>query len=145
MIDLSAAIRTDILADPLAVDIGDYLSTKALFTRRPAPNDATNFPQVFVSPQINGGQSDFINKPIRDVIYDIAVYGKNGNSVDYRLVEKIAFAIAQKYKRLGRFGITCPTGYSLVKAVGLGPRPAPTDDEETVGRVVSITFTIQED
>lgn len=148
MIDLSTFIRKAILNDPLADDIGDYLNTKAVFTRRPAPSNANNYPMVFVSPQLAQSDNDFLNKKIRNLSYDVFVYGKNGTYTEYRAVEKIAFALGKKFARVDTHDLTTnnpmPTGYSLIKAVGLGPIIAPTDDNETVGRVVPITFTIQE-
>lgn len=144
MIDLSSAIRTAILNDPLSADISTYSDSKAIFTRRPAPTGAT-YPMVFIGPQIGAGQSDYVNGKLRrTIIYDILTYGQNDDATKYRIVEKIAFAIGLKFARPSSFVITVPAGFSIVGISGTTPSPAPTDDLNIVGRMISITITLQE-
>jgi len=144
LIDLSALIRSAIIADPLASDIANYSGSKAVFTRRPAPSDAP-YPMVFVSPQIPGAILDYVDGDLRrEVVYDILVYGKNDASANYRQAEKIGFALAKKFARPSRNIITLPAGYSMVGIRGTNMQVAPTDDLNIVGRLISVTFTIQE-
>lgn len=144
MIDLSAALRTAILNDPLAADISNFSGSKAIFTRRPAPTGAT-YPMVFIGPQIASGQSDYVDGKLRrTIVYDILTYGQNDEAAKYRIVEKIAFAIGLKFARPSPFIITAPTGFSIVGISGTTPSPAPTDDLNIVGRMVSVTIILQE-
>lgn len=141
MPDLSTHIRTLILSDS---DITDNLTTlngsKAVFTRRPVPETA-EYPFIIISPQITMSESDYISHEARDVTYDIIVYGQNDTSSNYREIEQIGYALYERFRRLSRTGMTMPTGYSLTKAVGFGPFPAPTDDLQKTARAVSATFT----
>lgn len=144
MIDLSALIRTSILNDPLSVDIANFSGSKAIFTRRPAPAGAP-FPMVFISPQIPGAILDYLDGELRrEVVYDILTYGQNDDATKYRTVEKIGFAIAKKFARPKLNIITPPAGFSIVKIVGTNASVAPTDDLNVVGRMSTVTFTIQE-
>lgn len=145
MIDLAPAIRAAILADPLALDIASFAGSKAVFTRRPAPNGAEH-PMVFISPQIPGAILDYVSGDLRrEVVYDILVYGQNDDATKYRLVEKIGFAIARKFARPSKKIITMPTGFSLLGVRGTNSMVAPSDNNDTIGRMVSVTFLIQED
>lgn len=144
MIDLAPLIRTSILNDPIATDIANFEGSKAIFTRRPAP-DGANYPMVFISPQIPGAILDYLDGELRrEVVYDILVYGQNDTAAKYRTVEKIGFALAKKFARPSLNIITPPTGFSIVKIVGTNMAVAPTDDLNIVGRFSTITFTIQE-
>jgi hypothetical protein len=144
LIDLSSSIRTAILNDTLATNIASFAGSKAIFTRRPAPTDAT-YPMVFISPQIPGAIMDYLDGELRrEVIYDILTYGQNDDAAKYRTVEKIGMAIAKKFARPSLKVITPPTGYSIVKVVGTNMSVAPTDDLNIVGRMSTVTFTIQE-
>lgn len=144
MIDLAPLIRTSILNDTIATDIANFEGSKAIFTRRPAP-DGANYPMVFISPQIPGAILDYLDGELRrEVVYDILVYGQNDTAAKYRTVEKIGLALANKFARPSLNIITPPTGFSIVKIVGTNMAVAPTDDLNIVGRFSTVTFTIQE-
>jgi len=144
LIDFSSSIRTAIITDPLASDISNFSGSKAVFTRRPAPTGAI-YPMVFIGPQVPGTQDDYVNGKLRrTVIYDILTYGKNDEATNYRLVEKIAFAIAKKFARPSPFVLSVPSGYSIVSIVGTTAMPAPTDDLQIVGRMSQLNITIEE-
>lgn len=143
MIDLSANIRSFILATPsVASLLPAYQNSKPVFTRRPAPPEAKGN-LVMVSPMVGGGiDSDFLQSQKREVVYDVAVYGANDTTENYRLIERIGFALAQSFHRLDRRKFTMPTGWQLVQAKAYGPMPAPTDDQTKTGRMVSVQFLI---
>jgi hypothetical protein len=144
LIDLAPLIRSSLITDPLATDIANFSGSKAIFTRRPAPTGAT-YPMVFISPQIPGAILDYLDGDLRrEIIYDILTYGQNDDSTKYRTVEKIAMAIAKKFARPSLNIITPPAGFSIVKIAGTLMATAPTDDLNLVGRMSSVTFTIQE-
>lgn len=144
MIDLSSQIRQAILNDPLSADISSFSGSKAIFTRRPAPTGAT-YPMVFIGPQIASSQSDYVNGKLRrTIIYDVLTYGQNDDAAKYRTVEKITFAIGLKFARPSPFVIAAPTGFSIVGISGTTPSPAPTDDLQIVGRMISVTIILQE-
>lgn len=140
MPDLAPTIRTFILADTdLVSNLTTYNSQKAVFTRRPVPTDA-EYPLMVISPQITASENDYLTNERRTAVYDITVYGQNDTSVNYRAVEETAYKLAAKFNRLT--DLVLPTGYTLIQAVGLGPIPAPTDDDQKIARLVSVTFDI---
>lgn len=142
MVDLLPYIRSFILADTaLTANLSSFDGSKAVFTRRPVPEDA-DYPFILINPQITQTQSDYVNLIKRDVIYDIIVYGQNDTAANYRKVEETAFLLARKFARLRGTDMEMPTGFYLVQAVGIGSFPAPTDDQTKAARAVSVTFTI---
>lgn len=145
MIDLAPKIRAAIISAPLASNISNFNGSKAVFTRRPAPEGA-EYPMVFIGPQIQVAQDDFLNGKLRrSVVYDIFVYGQNDEASKYRTVETIAFAISKLFARpTNPFFLSATTGYNIVGIVGTTSRPAPTDDLNIVGRMCSVTITIEE-
>jgi len=143
VIDLSVPVRSLILATPAIANLlPAYQNSKAVFTRRPAPADATGL-MVFVSPMIGGGvDSDLLRSQKREVTYDISVYGPNDTATNYRKAQDVGFALAQTFHRLDPRKLDMPEGWHLVRAKCFGPMPAPTDDQKIVGRMVSVQFLI---
>jgi len=143
VIDLSIPIRSLILATPAIANlIPPYQNSKAVFTRRPAPADATGL-MVFVSPMIGGGiDSDFLKSQKREVFHDIVCYGPNDTAANYRKVQEVGFALAQTFHRLNPLKLDMPEGWHLVRAKSFGPMPAPTDDQKIIGRMISVQFLI---
>ena len=137
--DLSEPLRTAIVDDAtIAALLPIYAGSKTVFTRRPVPDNAA-FPIVVISPDIAITDQDGIddNRPV--IIRDVAVYGRN-DAASYRAVEAIAYEIRDLFHRR-RQSLTV-LGWDVVDVVALGPRPAPTDDEQTVGRVVELTVRL---
>src|SRR3990167_5381942 len=133
--DLSEPLRTAIVDDAtIAALLPIYAGSKTVFTRRPVPDNAA-FPIVVISPDIAITDQDGIddNRPV--IIRDVAVYGRN-DAASYRAVEAIAYEIRDLFHRR-RQSLTV-LGWDVVDVVALGPRTAPTDDEQTVGRVVEL-------
>lgn len=143
MIDLTSHIRSFILADPLSDDLSTYNGAKAVFTRRPV-DEGAEYPFILISPATVSNIKDTIGCGLRqlDMTYNIVVYGENDTAEKYRLIETIGFSLSNKFSLLGRFDMPMPLSAILVQAVGTGPFAAPTDDNNTVARAVSVTFTI---
>lgn len=138
--DVAAAVRSALLGyAPVASELPSYESSKAIFTRRPAPDDVA-YPLIMVSPDIaqsnEDGVSDF--RPV--IIRDVAVYGLNEPATNYRQVERVAYAVKDLFHR-NRAAITI-SGWSVTDIVASGPRPAPSDDQQTIGRLVELTIRL---
>lgn len=138
--DLAAPIRAA-LAGAASVTglLPAYAGAYPIFTRRPAPADAP-YPMIMVSPDISVVDRDGVNslQPISQ--RDVAVYGQNNTAAHYRDVEAIAYAIRALFHRKWR-ALTVP-GWKVVALTALGPIPAPTDDEQTVARLVTLTIAL---
>lgn len=135
--DLSAPIRTAIIGESSITSLlTAYKSSWPVFTRRPAPNDAT-LPIILISPDIavtdEDGVSDF--RPI--IVRDISVYGRNDEADQYRAVEQIGYALRNLFHRQ-RSALTV-SGWTVMQIIAAGPMPAPVDDEQSVGRLVELT------
>ena len=138
--DLAAPIRSALLGEPaITNELAAYSGSYPVFTRRPAPADAP-YPMILVSPDITVTDEDGVND-LRPVIErDVAVYGRNDTSEHYRAVETIARAIRTLFHRQWR-ALTV-SGWGVVSITAAGPIPAPTDDEQTVGRLVILTIRL---
>jgi len=141
MIDLLPILRKFIIDDPsVTANLTTYDNSKAVFTRRPVPEDA-KYPFIIINPQSVDLDRDFLDLAFRDVVHNVIVYGQNDTSDHYRQVEETAFLIKNKFLRLTRTDLTLPTGFDFVRANSIGPFPAPTDDETKIGRAVSVTIS----
>lgn len=142
-LDLSQSIRDGLLAEPaIAGELPAYGSNgKTVFTRRPVPSDAP-YPMIVISPDVTLNDSyDGINDDRPVVVRDIAIYGKNEPAAAYRQVTDIAYAVRNLFHRTR--DIIAPTDdYALIDVRASGPRPAPTDDQQTVGRLVELTVRL---
>ena len=136
--DLAPIIRAKLLTDAgLLALLPDYLGSKPIFTRRPAPTDAP-FPMIIVSPDVAFTDQDGIRdfRPI--ILRDITVYGQNDTAQNYRDVETMARAIKDMFHSK-REALVVP-GWATMQSICTGPIPAPVDDDQTVARVVSVTI-----
>jgi len=137
-LDLSGPIREALMGQgAITALLGDYAGEPAIFTRRPAPEGAP-YPMIMVSPDVAITDQDFLTaqKPI--VMRDVAIYGAQPD--DYRDVESGAYLIRDFFHN-NRFAITVP-GYGVIDILCTGPIPAPTDDENHLGRVVTLTIQL---
>lgn len=126
MIDLAPAIRTSLLT------IAD-----TVYTRRPVPSGAT-YPMIVVSEDIVSTDRDLVASPMLFIVRDILIYGQNDTSENYREVESIAYAVRDKFHR--RPDNISVNGWHIVDVIARGPIAAPTDDNTTVGRVVTLSI-----
>lgn len=140
MIDLAVAIRTSILASSgIVALLPTYLGAKAVFTRRPVPDDAA-YPFILVSPDISVTDDDMVSQQVPIILRDITVFGQNDQAEKYRAVESIAYLVRDLFHR--QPSSLAPTGWNVIDVVATGPFPGPTDDDNSVARVVSLTVRL---
>lgn len=139
-LDLAPDIRTAILGDATITGlITEFNGEPAVFTRRPVP-DAAAKPFILIAPDVNIGDADGLTSRRPVVTRDIFVYGAQPD--DYRSVEQIGYFLQQLFHRQKSSIVS--DDYHIIEITVTGPRPAPTSDEETVGRVVTLTILTRE-
>lgn len=138
--DLSAPIRAAIIAaSGITSLLPAYKGSYPVFTRRPAPADAP-YPMIMVSPDAAGTDADGVSDYRPALERDVIVYGRNTTAAEYRITESIAREVRALFHR-ARSSIAV-AGWIVAGVVAAPPRPAPTDDEQTVGRVVALTVQL---
>lgn len=138
-LDLGASIRTALLAEaPIYGLLGEWSGEPSIFTRRPVPSEA-QYPMIVVNPDIAITDQDALRSKRPIVTKDVIVYGDQPDG--YRVVEQLGYAIRELFHR-ERFSIDVD-GYDVVQIVASGPNVAPTDDDKTVGRVVTLTISLR--
>lgn len=138
--DLAVPLRQALLADSAVTGkLAAYNGSFPIFTRRPTPTDAP-YPVVVVSPDVAITDQDGIDdfRPVQT--RDIAVYGQNDTADHYRDVESIAYAVRELFHS-NRLAISVPNWF-VVMINAQGPIPAPTDDDQTVGRLVTLQIQL---
>lgn len=141
MPDLAVPLRAAIIDDSdIAPLLATYSGAPACFTRRPVPSNAT-YPLVVISPDITSTDEDILAGERPVVVRDIAIYGQNDTVAQYRTVEEIGYLTRALFHR--RKDVLSISGYRVIDIVAQGPMPAPTDDEQTVGRLVTLTIRLQ--
>lgn len=138
--DLSAPIRTALVgAASVTALLPTYLGSYPVFTRRPAPTGAP-YPMIMVSPDISTSDQDGVDDRRPVVERDVAVYGHNDTAAHYRDVEELAYAVRALFHR--RWRALTVSGWKVVGVIVRGPMPAPTDDEQTIGRLVTLSVSL---
>lgn len=138
--DLSIPLRTAILGtSEITALLPTFMNSKTVFTRRPVPDNAT-YPMIVISPNISVRDEGGIDNEQPMIVRDIAAYGLNDESSNYRDVETLADLIHTLFHNQ-RNAITI-AGWHVVRIVATGPMPAPADDEKHVGRVVSLQIRL---
>lgn len=138
--DLAVPLRTALLSNSqITALLSAYQGSFPIFTRRPAPSDAV-FPIIMVSPDIAITDQDGISdsRPIQT--RDIIVYGSNERPQNYRNIETLAHLIRRQFHRQ-RNSITV-TDWHVITITASGPTPAPTDDDQTIARAVSLNIQL---
>lgn len=131
-----------------ALDVADYIdrwnNEPAVFTRRPLPADAPESVCI-VNPAASIGDGDGLTSDRPILTHDIAFYGPKGQPGTAedrtREIERAAH-IARAYFHRNRFSVQ-PTGYSVIDVQASGPTPAPVDDENEVGRLVTVVVRLR--
>lgn len=143
MIDLQPSIRQYVLNDTEFIsELAEYQNSKAVFTRRPVPEDAT-YPLAIVSPIVGEREVDFISCYGRRILtYDIIVYSNNDSSESYRSVERAAYRLTKILHRVDRTAFSLPSGVSLIATTASSPFRAPTDDFVKIARGVTVNIDI---
>lgn len=133
-------IRIALLANSTVTNpLASYKGAKCVFTRRPVPIDVP-YPMIVVSPDISLNDEDGINDFRPRIMRDIIVYGQNDAPEKYRAVEEIAYAVRLMFHGK-RTSIVVPS-WGIIDIRCTGPIPAPTDDEKTVARSVTLTVRL---
>ena len=144
-LDLKPAIRDSLIDQPLiSTGLGQWKGEPAIFTRRPVPKEAPDrfiiINDPFAISDADGLTSD---RPIWQS--DVAVYGRKGepgtDQDDTRLIEVLGFRMRDHFHRQ-RFSVR-PEGFSVIDVRAGGPVPAPTDDDQTVGRLITLTVRLR--
>jgi hypothetical protein len=141
-VNLGPSIRAALLESPVAAGLATYQGVPAVFTRRPVPEDAA-YPLAIVGPEVSVTDQDLLNERVPVVVRDVVVYGQKGapGEDQYRVVEELAWAVRELFHRQKR-SLTV-ADHHVVDVVTAGPIAAPTEDENLVGRLVSLTVRLQ--
>lgn len=141
--DLSAPIRTALVgASGITDEMDAYKSSYPIFTKMPVPDDAPTM-LVLVSSGFSVAENDGLTDERPVLQRDVMFYGRRSTDPDqdqYRAVERMAFAAHALFHRQ-RLAITV-SGWSVIDVTVTGPAPAPVDDEQTVGRMISLTVSL---
>ena len=112
-----------------------------MHTRRPPPAD-TPFPFALAGPYVTvNDRFEALGKGRFDIVLDIAFYGRQADSSEYRKVERLARnTFGLFHRQPSRLTVS---GYQVIQIACSGPTPAPADDDALVGRLVTLTVTAQ--
>lgn len=136
-LEVLVPLRTAIIANAaITGKLGKYQGAPSVHTRRPVPVDA-GFPMITVGPIITRSDEDGINSFRPVVVIDVNTYGEA--VAHYRDVEAVADMIYAMFHR--QLPITV-SGYSVTQITASGPSPAPADDDQQVGRRVTLTIRL---
>jgi hypothetical protein len=118
----------------------------AIFTRRPVPSDAPDL-IILINPPASISDADGLTSDRPIVSIDVAVYGRKGEPQSAedqtREVERLGFRIRTHFHRQ-KFSVQ-PEGFSVIDVRAGGPVPAPTDDDQTIGRLVPLVVRLRRD
>lgn len=144
-LDLKPAIRDSLMDNPdITSALAQWNSEPAIFARRPVPKDAPD-PMILIEDAYAIGDADGLtsDRPIWQG--DLKVYGRKGEpgsaEDQTRQVELVGFMIRDHFHRQ-RFSVR-PDGFSVIDVRAGGPSVAPTDDDQTVGRMIALTVRLR--
>lgn len=145
MTDILPALRDAVMAiTGVTSEIDTWNNEPAVFTRRPLPADAPRKVCV-INPPSSIGDGDGLTSDRPIITHDIAFYGLKGQpgtaEDDTRSIDRAAHA-ARLYFHRNRFSVQ-PSGYSVIDIRASGPTPAPVDDENEVGRLVTVVVRLR--
>lgn len=137
--NIAPGLRAALIAEPtISGLLSLWNGEPAVFTRVPVPDSSVE-PMIVIGQDISVTDIDALSAGRPVIVRDIFVYGQQPDH--HRLVETVAYAIRELFHR-NRFSFSV-TGYHVVQVIASGPRLAPTDDDSTVGRVVTLTVTLR--
>lgn len=136
-LEVLVPLRAAIIANAaITAKLGKYQGAPSVHTRRPVPVDA-GFPMITVGPIITRSDEDGINSHRPIVVIDVNTYGEA--AAHYRDVEAVADMIYAMFHRQRPITVA---GYSVTQITATGPSPAPADDDQHVGRRVTLTIRL---
>lgn len=139
-LDFAPAIYAAITADATITGLlSEHNSNPAVFTSVPIPAEVS-YPYIVVYPDTTIGDMDALVSKRPMPVRNIGVYGQQPD--DYRTVEQIGYLLRTMFHR-ERFSLT-NADYDIVLITVDGPFAAPTDDDHTVGRMVTLNITTRE-
>jgi hypothetical protein len=144
-LDLGPPLRESLMGNPdIALQLEQWSGEPAIFTRRPVPDDAPDL-IILINPPASLTDADGLTSDRPIVSLYVAVYGRKGKpgtaEDQSRIVERLGFRIRTHFHRQ-RFSVQ-PEGFSVIDVRAGGPVPAPTDDDQTVGRLVSLIVRLR--
>jgi hypothetical protein len=139
-LDITQPIRDAVVA-AMGSSLPVYNGSPPVFTRRPVPSKAP-YPMIVISSDVSLTENDGIDDERPIVIRDVAVYGVNDVAGNYREVEDIAYAVRHLFHRQRESLDLSASTYKVIDIQASGPRMAPTDDQQTVGRLVELTVRL---
>ncbi len=138
-LNLAAPLRTALIDfAPVADELAVYQNEPGVFTRRPIPDGAT-YPLILISPDIAISDEDGLRSRRPVVVRDLTIFGEQPDQ--YRTVEALGYLVRGLFHRQRR-SIVVPN-FNVMEIVALGPRIAPTDDDNHLGRLVSLRLRIE--
>lgn len=140
--NLAAPIRNAIVANTtITALLQAFQGSFPVFTRVPTPSDSP-YPLIVITPDVAISDEDGISDLRPVVVRDVAVYGLNDTAEQYRDVETIGYELRDMFHR--EKALTVP-GYHVIDIRVTGPRVAPADTENEVGRMVELTIRLSKD
>lgn len=146
MTDVGPALRAAIIGDAFITSrLSTWQGAPAVFTRLPIPEDA-EFPCVVLPFNSVTTDQDALREKRTVIVRDIMVYGDvaaPGTPEDHtRIVDEVAYRLRELFHRnrdaLGN------VSFHVIDIVVNSLSPAPVDNEETVGRRVTLTLRIED-
>lgn len=136
-----AGLRTSLMSDTdVTSALGGYEGEPAIFTRVPVPTiDADAYPMIVIPPAAAVSDEDGLSASHPILVRDLMVYGQQPDH--FRVVERLGYMLREKFHR-SRFAFAVED-HRLIAVTVQGPAPAPTDDDTTVGRRVTLTIELQ--
>lgn len=138
-LNLAGPIREALMGSgPIVALLGAWQSEASIHTRRPVP-DGAGYPMSIVNPDVSIGDMDGLTSRRPLVTRDVAFYGQQPDQ--YRAVESLGYLARELFHRK-RFALVVPN-FHVIQIVATGPFVAPTDDDKTVGRMVSLAIQLE--
>lgn len=122
--------------------LGTYSSAPSIFTKRPLPpgfDIETNGPYLLSSGDVthSPGPADVKNTKGREIVRDILCFSKLDDS------PTVIEAIAEQVRSLFQRTVFSITGFSIIVAEASGPTDI--DEDDALGRLVSVRLVLKED
>lgn len=139
-LNIAGPLRTALMDNSAITDLlGTWHGEPSIHTRRPIPGDA-EYPLIVINPDAAISDADMLVTHIPVVTRDIAIYGKQ--AADYRSVETLGYLIRGLFH--DQKGSIIVPNFHVLDIRASGPIAGPTDDDEIVGRIVSLTVRLQD-
>ncbi|WP_268915633.1 tail completion protein gp17 [Aureimonas psammosilenae] len=116
--------------------LGEWQGNPSIITFRPVPDDAER-PIILASTTVSDVDRDITNARGRQVVRDIAIYGRADSQFD---AVEIA---AERVRALFHRRPLTVAGFRVIVVTATGPILAPTDPDET-GRIITLTIRMDE-